>query len=269
MASIAHNIKERSTNNYITTGSFNGQFYNYTTSFNTTTLTTTGSLAAVTGATPTNCPLGRVLRANGKKLYPGGSYPGVSTMLIGVYDSLSLLSGYIDPNSSVFALYNHDKPVDVIDAFDLSGSVIHKGPPVFTLGDVIAGRQIRSTGSTALTSITTNGAQTAQTIDVTLGQTFTFTVSPPSNVASITLNATAGSLVTATLGSVVRIFITATTVQNTTITFGTGFVKLSTLVVTAAAGPANQYYIISFAVGPGLTATSTLLYETGRTAALV
>ena len=181
MASIAHNIKERSTNNYITTGSFNGQFFNYTTSFNTTTLTTTGSLAAVTGATVTNCPQGRVLRATGKKLYPGGAYPGVSTMLIGVYDSLSLLSGYIDPNSSVFALYNHDKPVDVIDAFDLSGNVIHKGPPVFTLGDVIAGRQIRSNTITTSTATATGGA--TLTIDPSLGQVFRFSATMAGAVA--------------------------------------------------------------------------------------
>jgi hypothetical protein len=263
MASIAHNIKERSTNNYITTGSFNGQFFNYTTSFNTTTLTTTGALTAVTGATVTNCPQGRVLRATGKKLYPGGAYPGVSTMLIGVYDSLSLLSGFIDPNSSVFALYNHDKPVDVIDAFDLSGNVIHKGPPVFTLGDVIAGRQIRSTGSTALTTVTGTGAVADQTIDVTLGQTFTLTTSA-SGAATFTLTPTAGSLVTATLGSTVRIFISQTTANATTITFGTGFRSVGTL----ATGTAVRNFVITFVVGPGATATSTLLYETGRTAAL-
>jgi hypothetical protein len=185
MASIAHNIKERSTNNYITTGSFNGQFFNYTTSFNTTTLTTTGTLAEVTGATVTNCPQGRVLRATGKKLYPGGAYPGVSTMLIGVYDSLSLLSGFIDPNSSVFALYNHDKPVDVIDAFDLSGNVIHKGPPVFTLGDVIAGRQIRS--NTITTSTATTGTVT---IDPSLGQVFRFSATM---TGAVTLAAKAGA----------------------------------------------------------------------------
>ena len=227
MASIAHNIKERSTNNYITTGSFNGQFFNYTTSFNTTTLTTTGALTAVTDATVTNCPQGRVLRATGKKLYPGGAYPGVSTMLIGVYDSLSLLSGFIDPNSSVFALYNHDKPVDVIDAFDLSGNVIHKGPPVFTLGDVIAGRQIRSTGGGPL-SATTGTVN----INANLGQVFTCAQSgalilsatgtspgPAGSVVYLIITPTTGAGVT--LGANVKgpAIVSTTTAKVTTITF--------------------------------------------------
>lgn len=254
MASIAHNIKERSTNNYITTGSFNGQFFNYTTSFNTTTLTTTGSLAAVTGATVTNCPQGRVLRATGKKLYPGGAYPGVSTMLIGVFDSLSLLSGYIDPNSSVFALYNHDKPVDVIDAFDLSGNVIHKGPPVFTLGDVIAGRQIRSNTITTSTATATGGA--TLTIDPSLGQVFRFSATM---AGAVTLAAKAGAAA-ALPGAVVYVIfsngggqtlagdtttvltsqaaITMTTAKAYTLTLvsnGTLFVQTSGLVLGATA----------------------------------
>ena len=198
MANIAHNIKERSTNNYITTGSFNGQFYNYTTSFNSTTLTTTGALSAVSGATPANCPQGRVLRANGKKLFPGGSYPGISTMMIGVYDSLSLFSGFIDPNSSVFAVYNHDKPVDVIDGLDLSGNVTKRGPPVFTLGDVIAGRQIRSTGGATLaTSGTVN-------INANLGQVFTC-----AQTGALTLTSTGTSPGPA--GSIVYLIIAAAT----------------------------------------------------------
>lgn len=204
MASIAHNIKERSTNNYITTGSFNGQLFSYATSFNSATLTTTGALTAVEGATPANCPQGRVLRATGKKLYPGGSYPGVSTMLIGVYDSLSLLSGYIDPNSSVFALYNHDKPVDTIDAFDLSGNVTHRGPPVFTLGDVIAGRQIRSTGGGALATTGTVN------INANLGQIFTC-----AQTGALTLTATGTSPGPA--GSVVYLIITPTTGAGVTL----------------------------------------------------
>jgi len=204
MANIAHNIKERAVRNYITAGSFNGQFYNYTTSFNTTTLTTTGALSAVTGATAANCPQGRILRENGKKLFPGGAYPGISTMMVGVYDSLSLLSGFIDPNSSVFAMYNTDKPVDVIDGLDLSGNVVHKGQPVFTLGDVIAGRQIRSTGGGALaTSGTVN-------INANLGQVFTC-----AQTGALTLTGNAGSA-----GSIVYLIIAAAT--GATVTLSTG-----------------------------------------------
>lgn len=264
MSQINVDIKNRSMMNYISTAPFNGAFFKYTTSFNPTTFTNTGSLTTVTGATVANCPAGRVLRANGKKLYPPsstldavGPYPGVTTLMVGVYDSISCLTGYIDPNSSMFAYYNVDKSVDTSDSVDMSGNVIHRGMSVFTLGDVVAGRQIRSTASTAFTAITTNGAQTALVLDPTLGQTFTYTISPPSGVASVTITAPS-----APVGAVVRLFITATTVQNTTITFGTGFRTTGTLVVTAAAGPATRYFIIQFA-GDG-----TSLSEISRTAAL-
>lgn len=207
MASIAKNIRETSKFSYITTGSFNGQFFNYTTTFNSSNFTTTGSLSAITGATPVNCPQGRILRANGKKLYPGGAYPGVSTMMIGVYDSLSLLSGFIDPNASVFALYNSDKSTDVPDNFDLSGTnVIHRGPPVFTLGDVIAGRQIRSTSSTVLATAGTGGS--AVNINANLGQVFTC-----AQTAAVAFTATPGPS-----GSVVYVIITPATGAAVTIT---------------------------------------------------
>ena len=124
-------------------------------------------------------------------------------------------------------------------------------------GNVTAGLQIVSTGVTALTSITANGAATTQAIDPTLGQAVTFTVSPPSGVASITLTASS-----APVGALVRVFIRATTVQNTTITFGTGFHSTGTLIVTAAGGPVTNNYVITF-VGDG-----TAMFEVSRTAAM-
>jgi hypothetical protein len=207
MANIAHNIKERSVRNYITAGSFNGQFYNYTTSFNSNTLTTTGALSAVTGATVANCPQGRILRESGRKLFPGGAYPGISTMMVGVYDSISLLSGFIDPNSSVFAMYNTDKPVDVIDGLDLSGNVTKRGQPVFTLGDVIAGRQIRSTGGATLATTGTVN------INANLGQVFTC-----AQTGALTLTATGTSPGPA--GSIVYLIIAAAT--GSTVALSTG-----------------------------------------------
>lgn len=224
MASIAHNIKESSKFNYISTGSFNGQFYSYATTFNSSNFTTTGALSAVTGATAANCPQGRVLRASGKKLYPGGAYPGVSTMMVGVYDSISLLSGFIDPNTSVFALYNSDKPTDVPDNYDLSGTnVVHRGPPVFTLGDVIAGRQIRSTTTTVLA--------TAGTININanLGQVFTcaqtgiiaFTGTPglSGSIVYVIITPTTGAAVTITTNMKGPAITTTTTGKVTTLMF--------------------------------------------------
>jgi hypothetical protein len=189
--------------------------------------------------------------------------------MVGVIDVVTGISGFIDPNDSLFAIYNVDKSVDFPNDGSNPLNVAHRGPSVYTAGNVTAGGnvvatgnvtaglQIGSTGVTALTAITANGPATGQAIDPTLGQLVTFTASPPSGGASITLTASS-----APLGSLVRLLVTATTVQNTTITFGTGFRSVGTLVVTAAAGPANQSYIITF-VGNG-----TSMFEASRTAAM-
>lgn len=69
-----------------------------------------GTLTAVSGATAANCPKGRVLRENGRKLYPSAN-PGVTTYLVGVFDDKTFLNGFIDPNSPLFVPFNTDKPV--------------------------------------------------------------------------------------------------------------------------------------------------------------
>lgn len=252
--------------NYITTSAFNNDFYRYTTSQNPTTFVTTGTLSAVVGATAANCPANRILRENGRRLYKDAN-PGISTLMVGVYDAVSGLSGLIDPNSQRYAVYNAEKSVYLDNGLDPNGATVDQGPPIYTRGSVTAlggfTGPVRNATSTALTSITTNGAQTAQNVDLSLGNVFTFVVSPPSGVASITLNAS--NLTTATTSSVgqtITLVISATTVQNTTITFGTGFVKTGTLVVTAGAGPVTQYYVVT------LTSDGTRVYEVSRTAAL-
>lgn len=128
--------------NYISTAPFNTVFFTYSTSMNGS-FQTIGALTAVTGATAGNCPAGRILRANNKKLYPDAAgldattYPD-RTPLVGVFDYHSGLSGFIDPNNSVFALYNGDKPVDTIDGTASSGANNHKGMSVYTGGNVTA-----------------------------------------------------------------------------------------------------------------------------------
>lgn len=248
---------------YMSIRAFNGSFFSYTvTKAGPPAFTVTGTLAAVTGANSTNCPAGRTLRENGKKLFPSAN-PGVSTYMVGVYDANSGLSGFIDPNDSVFTVYNTDKPVFLDDGVSATNNTtVDKAPGVYAVGDivttagnVIAGGQIRSSTVTALTSITANGAASGQNINSSLGQVFTLTASPPSGVANITL-----TLTNPTAGARVTLVVSATTVQNTTITFA-GTTKTGTLVVTAAAGPATQYYSISF------VSDGTTFYETGRTAA--
>jgi hypothetical protein len=271
---------------YITTAAFHQDIFAYTTSYNPATFTTTGTLTSLSTAgtgTAANCPANRVLRENGKKLFPPGllvsnntTYaapnPGVTTYMVGVYDPITFLSGFIDPNSKLFAIYNTDKPDYVPRGINPNGNTeVDEGAPVYTLGSVKAGTtvsagtgivttsgQIRAATITALTSITTNGAQTAQTLDTTLGSIFTITTSAPSGAASITLNVSAAAALIP--GSRIELLITATTVQNTTFTFGTNIVSNSTYVVTAAAGPVTSYYAISF------VCDGTQFFEISRTA---
>lgn len=255
---------------YITTTAFNNDFYTYTTTLNPTTFVTTGTLAAnIVGATAVTCPANRILRENGRRLYPSAN-PGVSTLMVGVYDAITGFKGFIDPNAPPFAIYNTDKSYQTDNGINPNGGLLDQGPPIYTRGfarilgglDVsggfnVIGGMMRNSDITPLTTITGSGAQTAQTIDPNLGEIFTLT-SSASGAASITLN---GANITSTTGARVTILITATTVQNLTITFGTGFFKTATLVVTAGAGPVNQYYTISF------ISNGTNLYELSRTAA--
>ena len=241
MASVYADPKLRSKRTYIAVSSFNNQLYTYTTSMSPTTFQTTGALAATTGATAANSPRGHFLRETGARLYPGAN-PGISTLMVGVYDADSGLRGYIDPNAPIFAVFNSDKPVEMVDGGDNNTATPHKGAPVFTTGDVIAGGevvatgQVRSSGVTALTAITTNGAQTAQSLNPLLGQVFTIASTPPSGTASITLNA--ASVVA---GAQMTLVISHTGSNATTFTFGTNMISAGTFAPNSTA-----VWVISF-----------------------
>lgn len=182
---------------YITTDAFQNDIYRYTTSTNPQTFEVTGSLtslATVGTGTAANCPANRVLRENGKKLYPSGLYqannttyaapnPGVTTYMVGVYDPVSFLNGFIDPNSKLFAPYNTDKPEYVPRGIDPNGGAVDQGPPVYTLGSVTAGTTV-----TAGTNITAAGALTTTELVIqnarTLTQATTTTLTADCSLAS-------------------------------------------------------------------------------------
>jgi hypothetical protein len=256
MASVYADPKLRSKRTYIATSSFNGVLYSYATTMTAPTYVTTGTLGAVTGATAANCPRGHLLRETGARLYPEAN-PGISTLMVGVYDADSGLRGYIDPNAPIFAVFNSDKPVEMVDGGDNNTATPHKGAPVFTTGDVIAdgevvaAGQVRSSGVTNLTGITTNGAQAAQTLNPLLGQVFTIASTPPSGVASITLNAAskpAGARITVVINHVGS--------NATTFTFGTNMLSAGTF-----APNSTGTWVISF------VCDSVNFVETGRTTA--
>ena len=238
---------------YIATDVFHTKFFSYTVTFNSTTLQQVGVLAVLPTATAVNCPRGRVLRATGKRLYPGAN-PGVTQFMVGVFDAQSQLSGFIDPNNYMFAVFNADKPIWLPDTVDypVDGLGMQEGQPVLTNGDVIAGKQIIG-GINALTTVTTTGP-TVQTIDASLGQTFTIICTAPGGGAALTLNAA-----TPAVGAFVRIAFTTTTTNVTTITFNTNFRSTGTL---ATGATANRLFIVSFFSPDGVN-----LYEISRTAA--
>jgi hypothetical protein len=98
-------------NTFVSTQPFHGEFYVYTAnglSGN------KGYITLVPGATPEKCPAGRSLHATGKKLTPGihpmayllGKPHSNPKLLVSVYDSVSLLRGFIDPSSPAFTRLN-------------------------------------------------------------------------------------------------------------------------------------------------------------------
>ena len=133
----------RSKRSYVSTGAFNNSIYSYVTALNPTTFRQEGRLALVTASptgvalTATNCPGGRVLRENGRKLYPGvnvglavgdtyqGATVGTTTtnhFWVGVFDAVTGVKGFINPNTPKFVVYNSDKSLEVVDQDETNGT---------------------------------------------------------------------------------------------------------------------------------------------------
>lgn len=124
------NFTNSSRRSYITTAPFESYFYSYN----------GATLSLVTEASCETCPIGRILRETGRKLYPGAN-PGVTRYMVGVFDSITFLNGFIHPNDNVFAIYNSDKPAYIPNdnvGNDVEGVVDNYGAPVLTQGNVIS-----------------------------------------------------------------------------------------------------------------------------------
>jgi hypothetical protein len=139
-------FKDSSRKNYITTEAFNNAIYSYAVTVNSVSYQVTGSLTVLAAATSSNCPEGRLLRETGKKLYAGAN-PGITTTMVSVFDEVSGLTGFIDPNSPLFSVYSGDKSVYDTDGVDPATSLLDFGPPVYTRGDLIAQGFERLTGN--------------------------------------------------------------------------------------------------------------------------
>ncbi len=240
---------------YITTSSYDTDLYTYTVTTNPTTFVQTGTLAAnVTGATASTCPPNRILRENGKRLYPDAN-PQISTLMVGVYDSVSGLNGYIDPNSPKFAVYNSDKAHYIPNGVDPSTGLVDRGNPVYTRGTITSGDtitaqtnvnvstgvtlstgQIRSAAVTALTAYTGTANANAN-INPALGQVFTQTIECTGGTPTISIRCHDGTNpIVPPAGSVVYLLLTTSAAHTTacTVAAGTNVKMISQNIATTA-----------------------------------
>lgn len=226
--------------NFITTAPWHLFFDTYTLNrpSQANNFTGSGALSAVlntsgVAVTASDCPAGRILRTNGKKLYPDAAaldptaYPD-RTPLVGVFDYHSGLSGFIDPNATVFAIYNVDKPIDSLDGTPGSGANDHKGMSVYTGGNVTiasgslnVGNRIAGTASFGNASFTATVASGTATLVVTV-----VTAGSIQNGMTITGGGIAGTptviaFVSGTAGGVGTYTISVTQVAARTPTGGT------------------------------------------------
>lgn len=237
MSSVYAENKLRSKRNYIATSTFGAYMYGYSTTLNPTTFNTTGALTALPSATATNaaCPQGRILREIGSRLYPG-AHPGVSTLMMQVYDPNSGIRAYIDPNAPVFSVYNSDKPVEITDGFEVGTTTAHKGQPVFTSGDVIFGGNLRGSTSRTITA-----GSTSYNFSTNSGLTYNYS----NNGGNVTLTATPPAA-----GTIISICFTGAA----TTTLGSGFAPTATVITTTNA------FVITF------ISNGTSLVEISRSA---
>jgi len=260
--------------NFITTALWRTYFwaYTYTDPSPANGFVGAGSLALVTrngsATVDADCPVGRILRTNGKKLYPDAAGIPVAsradrTPLVGVFDYHSGLSGFIDPNETVFALYNVDKPIDSIDGSSGTGPNDHKGMSVYTGGTVTAvGNITTSTGNIAATAgtvtagtgltVTAGGATiTAGGLTVTAGGATVTAGNLTVTAGKILLpgSGAAASVGTATLNSTTNVVIATTAVTANS--------KIFLQKATSVGATQGTISIVSQTVGTGFTIVST------------
>ncbi len=224
MSSVGNSFQSEAKRTYLTTRVFNSDFYSYNQTVNPTTFQVTYALGPVPGASG-NCLVGRFLHETGRKLIPGAN-GGINSLMVGVYDPVSGLSGFIDPNCESFTIMNTDRSANLdvlsggvaqVDDFAINpnGDTSDLGNPVYTRGDVTALGQATITGN--ITSLTGNVVAAKQvysstvtpltidtgatSMDISLGQTFTV-----SSDTSFTINAS--GITSAYAGALVRCIIT-------------------------------------------------------------
>lgn len=139
---------------YTAVGSFGYSFFTYNYGLNPQTLVEEGILTVV--GPNADCPVGRILYENGKKIVPTsppfppirvvgtiGGEPNNSNLtsyMVGVFDPQSGLNGFIDPNSVNFAINSSDLPVFLNNDIGRGPftNIKNSGNPVVTNGNILS-----------------------------------------------------------------------------------------------------------------------------------
>lgn len=252
MATVYRENRKTPARQYISTAAFDQYLWTYTVTTDPNTFVQTGTFALVAAANATNCPRGRILRENGERLYPGQS--NVNTLMVKVFDSNSGLSGYIDPNAEVFALYNADRPISAVDGFENNGtSTVHRGPSMFTSGNVLADGNLNIGGTADISGalrVASGGATiTAGGLTVTAGRITLPTTAGASAVGTVTANGTTSVVVNNTLVTANSIILLSLASAPSGVTSSTAYVFAraanTSFTIRAAAGDVSTYnYLI-------------------------
>jgi hypothetical protein len=146
MSSVLIGVNDVPKKSYITTQAPDSHVYTYTKTYTSATYSWSGSLTAIDfTASPYSAynVAGIVLRETGKKLYADAN-PGVDRYMVGVFivdQDGNTVSGdlgqmFIDPNCSVFAQFNGQRPTYIPTAEDDNGNGLDLGNPVYTRGNI-------------------------------------------------------------------------------------------------------------------------------------
>ena len=157
---------------YLSTEPFNTEIYSYSTAL--VNQVYVGTLAVLATATAGNCPAGRILHETGKKLFPGANN-GVNDYMVSVYDPVSLLTGFINPNQPFFSLMNTDRANFLLDGPNGAGTGGLTAPAranaLYTRGDVLAeGRMDISGNALIYGGMSTIGNEYVSTFTSTIGK---------------------------------------------------------------------------------------------------
>jgi len=151
ITSVSHgNFSSVPRRSYLSTEAFNGAIYSYSTAL--VNQVFVGTLTLLSGATGANCPAGRILHETGKKLFPGANN-GVNDYMVSVYDPISMLTGFINPNNPNFSLMNTDRANFLLDGPNGTGtglSASARANALYTRGDVLAGGRMDISGNAVI-----------------------------------------------------------------------------------------------------------------------